>query len=257
MKPKSFLLYFDYRKHLNLITDSQDFRLLIESIFDYMEYDKLPTKLSSTAQMAFSFIKSNLDRDIEKYNRICERNKKNSKNAGRPKENNNPENPVDCLEIQNNPVGGNTNTNTKTNIKNKTEILNTNMSHPADKATPKSKYSDEVTRIFEHWKVIMGHEKAKLDDDRKKNIIKALKNGFSEADICMAITGCSKTPHNMGDNDRGQRYNGLSVILKNADQTQRFINNYENPPLEVLDAKPKYKPGSRDEKLAMLERMAK
>ena len=135
--------------------------------------------------------------------------------------------------------------------------LNTNMSHPADKATPKSKYSDEVTRIFEHWKTTMGHEKAKLDDDRKKNIIKALNNGFSEADICMAITGCSKTPHNMGDNDRGQRYNGLSVILKNADQTQRFINNYENPPLEVLDAKPKYKPGSRDEKLAMLERMAK
>ena len=180
MKPKSFLLYFDYRKHLNLITDSQDFRLLIESIFDYMEYDKLPTKLSSTAQMAFSFIKSNLDRDIEKYNRICERNKKNSKNAGRPKENNNPENPVDCLEIQNNPVGGNT--NTKTNIKNKTEILNTNMSHPADKTRVK-KQTDYPAWFDDMWT----NRAERSGTDSKADCYKAcnarLKEGYTVAEL--------------------------------------------------------------------------
>jgi len=61
-------------------------------------------------------------------------------------------------------------------------------------------------------------------------INQALKLGYTPEALCQAISGCSVTPHNIGDNDRGQRYDGLQLILKDADQIDRFIKNYFSPP---------------------------
>ena len=81
---KSFILYFDYRKHLDLITDNNDFRILIEAIFDYNEHGVLPQNLSPVAMMAFSFIKTNMDRDNDKYQNKVVANRENGKKGGRP-----------------------------------------------------------------------------------------------------------------------------------------------------------------------------
>jgi uncharacterized protein YqiB (DUF1249 family) len=43
----------------------------------------------------------------------------------------------------------------------------------------------------------------------------------------------------MGDNDRGQRYDGLHVILRNSDQIDRFIHNYQYPPRPITEAERK------------------
>jgi hypothetical protein len=94
----------------------------------------------------------------------------------------------------------------------------------------------QIENIFEHWKVLMDHPNAKLDEKRKGIIGKALKLGYSVADLCQAIAGCSYTPHNIGDNDRGQRYDGLHVILRDADQIDRFIRNCKFPPRPVSEA---------------------
>ena len=83
---------------------------------------------------------------------------------------------------------------------------------------------------------MMGHPTAKLDHKRRRIIDRALKSGYSEAELCEAITGCSLTPYNMGDNDRGQRYDGLHVILRDADQIDRFIRNYQSPPRKLNEA---------------------
>lgn len=90
--------------------------------------------------------------------------------------------------------------------------------------------ADLMNLIFDHWKTVMKHPHAKLDASRRNTIRKALKSGYTAEQLCEAITGCSVTPHNMGDNDRGQRYDGLHVILGNADQIDRFINNSHQPP---------------------------
>lgn len=76
----------------------------------------------------------------------------------------------------------------------------------------------------------MAHPKAKLDPKRDTAIRRALKLGYSESDLIAAIDGCSKTPHNMGDNDRGERYDGLDLILRDAAHIDRFIANAANPP---------------------------
>lgn len=94
----------------------------------------------------------------------------------------------------------------------------------------------QIENVFEHWKVLMDHPNAKLDEKRKTIIRKALKFGYSVSDLCQAIAGCSYTPHNIGDNERGQRYDGLQVILRDPYQIDRFIHNCKFPPGRQTDA---------------------
>jgi hypothetical protein len=56
--------------------------------------------------------------------------------------------------------------------------------------------------VFEHWKTVLEHPQAELDNKRKKLIHEVLKSGYSVQQLCEAITGCSLTPHNMGLNDK-------------------------------------------------------
>lgn len=90
--------------------------------------------------------------------------------------------------------------------------------------------ADAIKVIFEQWKIIMQHPKAKLDCKRSSLICKALKMGYTAQELCDAVIGCSITPHNMGENLQGQRYDGLHIIFKDADQIDRFIHNCHHPP---------------------------
>ncbi|WP_454677479.1 hypothetical protein [Achromobacter marplatensis] len=71
----------------------------------------------------------------------------------------------------------------------------------------------------------MNSPRSVLDEKRRKVIRRALKEGHSADDLRRAIRGCSKTPHNMGQNDRREKYNGIDLILRSADQIDRFIAN--------------------------------
>ncbi len=84
---------------------------------------------------------------------------------------------------------------------------------------------DEVLQIFEHWKSVMKHPNAKLDSNRKRKIQSALKLGFSLEQLKQAIDGCTNTAFNMGKNNEGKKYDGISVIFKDAEQIERFISN--------------------------------
>lgn len=87
-----------------------------------------------------------------------------------------------------------------------------------------------VEEIFNHWKITLNHPRSKIDDNRKKLIKKCLKDGYTKEDLCKAITGCSLTPHNMGQNDNSQRYDSIELILRNNGQIDRFMKNADNPP---------------------------
>jgi len=82
----------------------------------------------------------------------------------------------------------------------------------------------EVAQVFEHWKSVMDSPKSNLDKKRKTAIEARLKDGFSVEDLKAAINGCRKTPHNMGDNDRGQKFNDIELICRNAPNVERFMN---------------------------------
>lgn len=83
MEKNSFLIYLDYEEQFRLLSDEQIGQLM-RAIIKYEKTRELP-KLEGMLKMAFSFIKTQLDRDREKYESKCEKNKQNGKMGGRPK----------------------------------------------------------------------------------------------------------------------------------------------------------------------------
>ena len=80
---KSFQLYNDYIDHFSLMSDEEAGKL-IKAIFCYV--NDLPCEeLTGLPLMAFSFIRSQLKRDKDKYDARCEANRINGRLGGRPK----------------------------------------------------------------------------------------------------------------------------------------------------------------------------
>lgn len=88
--------------------------------------------------------------------------------------------------------------------------------------------SDTQT-VFQYWQQKLNHPHAKLTPERQRKISSALKN-YSAASLCQAIDGCAVTPHNMGQNDRGEVYDDISLIVRDAAHVERFIRNAKAPP---------------------------
>ena len=65
MDKSSFLIYLDYQEQFDLLTDEEAGRL-IKAIIKYEKTGEIP-KLDGMLKMAFSFIKTQLDRDREKW----------------------------------------------------------------------------------------------------------------------------------------------------------------------------------------------
>ena len=79
---KGFVLYYDYREHLKLLTDEERGKLLT-ALLDYGECGDKP-ELKGAALMAFSFIASQMDRDAERYAQTCRKRSESGKQGGRP-----------------------------------------------------------------------------------------------------------------------------------------------------------------------------
>lgn len=93
--------------------------------------------------------------------------------------------------------------------------------------------SDDVTAVFEHWREVMGKtRRTALDSNRKTLIAKALKT-YSLDDVKAAITGCSLSPYHMGENPSRKVYDGLNLILRNAEKIEQFIGYTERQPASV------------------------
>lgn len=82
----------------------------------------------------------------------------------------------------------------------------------------------EVKEIFHYWQTVMNYPNAKLDDKRQRKIASALKN-YSVLQLKQAIDGCMRTPFNMGENDRRQKFNSIELILRDAEHIERFIQH--------------------------------
>ena len=77
----SFVLYFDLRTPLELLSDEEKGRLFT-AIFDYAEYGRMP-EFDGALQMAFAFIKNTLDRDSEKWEDVRERRREAGSKGGK------------------------------------------------------------------------------------------------------------------------------------------------------------------------------
>ena len=68
---KSFIMYSNYRKFLSKLPD-KDIADLIKAIFCFVEGEEVP-ELSQSAELCFIIISDQIKRDMEKYEKVCER----------------------------------------------------------------------------------------------------------------------------------------------------------------------------------------
>ena len=95
--------------------------------------------------------------------------------------------------------------------------------------------NDKAKELGELWKKVCNKPRSEIKDKRLRVLKKALeKYGFEKAE--KSIIGCSKTLWNMGYDDHGEklnkRYVDLSLIFRNEEYVERFIENSELPSIE-------------------------
>ena len=74
---KSFIMYSNYRKFLSMLSDAEIANLM-RAIFCFVEDEEIP-ELDSKTDICFAVITDQIERDREKYQKVCERRA----NAGR------------------------------------------------------------------------------------------------------------------------------------------------------------------------------
>jgi len=80
-----------------------------------------------------------------------------------------------------------------------------------------------MAAVFDHWREAMGHPQAKLDPKREKAIKAALKLGYPAEQLKRAIDGYRASPWHRGGNDRKATYDGLGLILRDAEHIDRGL----------------------------------
>lgn len=81
---------------------------------------------------------------------------------------------------------------------------------------------EDICLVFEHWREVHQHPRAALDAKRKKVITSALKS-YPVDDLKLAIDGCKASPFHQGENDRNAKYDSLALILRDAEQIDKFM----------------------------------
>jgi hypothetical protein len=90
MEKDNFVFYRDWWNAIKELSDEQ--RLEVYDAIMAYSLENEERSLSPMASLAMRFIKPQLERNRDKYEEICERNRVNGSKGGRPKKN--PENPV-------------------------------------------------------------------------------------------------------------------------------------------------------------------
>lgn len=135
---------------------------------------------------------------------------------------------------------GDAKTETETETEIDIEAKETTLSARADRAPPPQELrleldeptpSDPDQVVFEHWRKRMGKTGRTAFDKDRRRAVKAMREaGYTVEDLCLAVDGCAATPFNQGQNDRGEKYDDLALVCRDAEHVDRFMRNARAPP---------------------------
>lgn len=178
---KSFILHTDVYEHIENLSE-KDKATLLDAMFKHASGEEI--NLTGIVGMAFSFIKSQIDRDTEKWERRAEASRSNGIKGGRPPK---PKKPVgsvanlDNLQQPSEPVTVNATVTAKEEDKNITKVI---QKKPNTKGTRwKREYAtmefveyamkqhgwkqndtvDVLEEFEDHWLATAGAKGVKLD----------------------------------------------------------------------------------------------
>lgn len=95
--------------------------------------------------------------------------------------------------------------------------------------------------VFSYWQAKTGHDKAIMDMDRERRIVRRLEeNGGDVSELLYAIDGCLKDRHLQGENDRNRKYDGIETIFRDRAIIERLagsMKGYRNKEMHPMVAK--------------------
>jgi hypothetical protein len=81
----------------------------------------------------------------------------------------------------------------------------------------------EVETVFDYWKHRTGHPDAKLTREREMKIRGRLEEGYTVEELQQAVEGCRGSPFHQGDNERGHRYDDITLICRSGSKVEQFV----------------------------------
>lgn len=201
----SFLIYYEYEEQLSTLSDEQ-LGVLLRAIFKYEKYNEVP-KLDGVLQLAFMFIKGNLDRDREKYDKRCETSANNGKLGGRPPSKKPNLKPNENLKKPKKADNDNVNDNVNVNV-NDNEIVNDTDIKKENKKE-KIHFADLVT----------------MTNDEYEKLIATY--GKSFADQCIYVLDNYK-----GSSGKKYKSDYRAILTWVVDRVQDDINKKANQPIK-------------------------
>lgn len=162
---KSFYLYNDSLKIEEKLTDEQ-LGKLFRAIIKYQEGEEI--ELPFEIELVFDFFKNQFDRDLESYEKQCEKNKLNGSKGGRPKTQN-----------QKNPSGFEITQKTQANQKNHDKDTDKDTENGKDIDKKRYNYLKELEVLKTDWN-------KKTVDHQSSN--PSARNGESVFTSCRKVT---------------------------------------------------------------------
>ena len=106
---------------------------------------------------------------------------------------------------------------------------NQSIQNQSSKNQERAPVDDRLVAVFAHWQSVHDHPDSRLSDARKKIIRAALKD-YTADQLCESISGYKLSPFHQGHNDRGQVYDSIELMLKDAKRIDAGIGFARNPP---------------------------
>lgn len=222
-----------YRDMLDVYYDKeQPLPLEIQDVCDSIgATDEEARSVSKILRLKFNqgetgWVHARCEKELENYHNNAETARTNGKLGGRPRKNN----PVGFDQVAIGMQSG-TNMEPKCNPEESGSQANhkpltTNQEPLTNKVkptVPPEGVTDDVREVFAYWQGQRGHERAKLDDKRKKAIKARLKDGYTVGDLFNAIDGIGRSTYHMGQNDSRAVYDDIELICRTAVNVDKFI----------------------------------
>ncbi len=270
---KSFVLYLDNEKQVNMLTDEQAGKLF-KALFRFAKTGKETDFDDLGMQMIFSFMADSIKRDSEKYEEICEKRRIAGKKGGAPKRNGNASKQAKgCFDKQKQakqPDNDNENVNDNDN-----ENVNDNVT---DNVTD----SERETLPPENKQPFGDLKNVFLKDEEYKNLEERFGNEFLNQEISSLSTymasheknypnhyatllnWCLKDFEKFKDKNKYSEFTGKRLYefdiaaLKDFDETYNcFVNNYSvsEPTEEKSEEEPEEEPETKPDYILSPEEM--
>jgi len=81
----------------------------------------------------------------------------------------------------------------------------------------------DVQAVFDYWKDRTRHPDAKLTSEREMKIRGRLEEGYTVQQLQEAVEGCRGSPFHQGDNERGHRYDDITLICRSGSKVEQFV----------------------------------